>query len=179
MTVGDEARFYGGVGERVARATSGGGLLLRRWFGAWIDFIALVVLLFGPAFLVNWTETAPPPLLAILSLMGFGLVLLYFPVTEGLWGRSLGKLVSGTIVVDDKGQPPGIGKATVRTIARLVEVNPLLLGGIPAGIVSLNTRAHQRIGDMWAGTYVVPVGELRRAQSMPDADLEKTAEHFT
>jgi uncharacterized RDD family membrane protein YckC len=178
MTVRDETRAYGGVGERVARATSGGGLLFRRWFGVWVDFIALAVLLFAPAFLVNWSGTAAPPLVAILGLTGFSLLLLYFPVTEGLWGRSLGKLVSGTIVVDAEGRPPGIGKAALRTLARLVEVNPFLLGGIPAGIVSLNTKAHQRIGDLWAGTYVVPLGELRRAQTMPDADIEATAEHF-
>ena len=42
----------------------------------------------------------------------------------------------------------------------------------------MNTKAHQRIGDLWAGTYVVPLGELRRAQRQPEADIEATAEHF-
>jgi uncharacterized RDD family membrane protein YckC len=179
MTVRDQRRAYGGVGERVARATSGGGLLFRRWLGAWIDFIALAVLLFLPALLLNRSGTGSPALVAVVGLTGFSLVLLYFPVTEGLWGRSVGKLVSGTIVVDDQGQAPGMGKAAVRTMARLLEVNPFLLGGLPAGIVSMNTKAHQRIGDLWAGTYVVPISELRRAKTMPDADIEATAEHFT
>ena len=167
-----------GVGERVARGTSGGGLLFRRWLGAWIDFIAMAVLLFLPAFAVNRSGMAGPGLVALFGLTGLGLVVMYFPITEGLWGRTAGKLVSGTIVVDEKGRPPGVSKAAIRTLARLVEVNPFLLGGLPAGIVSMNTKAHQRIGDLWAGTYVVPIGELRRAQSQPNADIEATAEHF-
>ena len=179
MTVRDEGRFYGGVGERVARSTSGGALLFRRWLGAWIDFIATAVLLFLPAFLLNWSGTASPPLAVLLALTGFALALFYFPITEGLWGRSIGKLVSGTVVVDEKGRTPGIGKAALRTLTRLLEVNPFLLGGLPAGIVSMNTKGLQRIGDLWAGTYVVPIGELRRAKTMPDADIETMAEHFT
>ena len=168
-----------GIAERVARRTSSGGLLFRRWLGAWIDFIALAVLLFLPASAVNWSGTTGEGLVALLGLTGLGLALMYFPISEGLWGRSAGKLMSGTIVVDDEGRPPGVGKAAIRTLARLVEVNPFLLGGLPAGLVSMNTKAHQRIGDLWAGTYVVPLRELRQAQRQPDADLEAAAGGFT
>ncbi len=174
MTVRNEAQAYGGVGVLVARRTSSGSLLFRRWLGAWIDFIALALLLALPVLLLR--PFGPPG--AGLVLVGFVLVLLYFPIAEGLWGRSVGKLVSGTIVVDEKGRPPGIGKAAVRTLLRLVEVNPFLLGGMPAGIVSMNTKAHQRIGDLLAGAYVVPLRELRQAQTQPDPDIEAVAEHF-
>jgi uncharacterized RDD family membrane protein YckC len=178
MTVRDEARAYGGVGERVAHGTSGGGLLVRRWLGCWIDFVALVLLLFWPGLLGYLLGPPGAVAAAVMVLTAIALVLLYFPITEGIWGRSAGKFVTGTIVVDEWGRPPGIGKAAIRTLARLIEVNPFLLGGLPAGIVSMNTKAHQRIGDLWAGTYVVPFGELRRAQAQPDADIDAVAEHF-
>ena len=38
---------------------------------------------------------------------------------------------------------------------RLLEVNPLLFGGLPAGIAILTSERKQRIGDMLAGTVVV------------------------
>jgi uncharacterized RDD family membrane protein YckC len=173
MTFIERKPVYGGLGERVARRTSSGRLLFKRWLGAWIDFIVLALLLFLPAMVFK--ALAPT---AAVMVLGFALALLYFPIAEGMWGRSAGKLITGTIVVDDKGRPPGVGKAAIRTLLRLVEVNPFLLGGIPAGIVSMNTKANQRIGDLLAGTYVVPLRELREARTGGDADAEATAEHF-
>lgn len=180
MTFGSETRAYGGVGERVARKTSTGGLLFRRWLGCWIDFVAMALLLFWPGLLGYLVGAPGEGLAAAMMLTAFALVLLYFPITEGLWGRSLGKLVSGTIVVDGQGRPPGFGRATVRTLLRLVEVNPFLLGGLPAGIVSANTKAHQRIGDLLAGTYVVPLKELRAAVATEGAmDLKTLSQEFS
>lgn len=43
---------------------------------------------------------------------------------------------------------------------RLVEVNPFLLGGIPAGIAVALSTYNQRLGDMLAGTYVVVTKKL-------------------
>jgi uncharacterized RDD family membrane protein YckC len=37
----------------------------------------------------------------------------------------------------------------------LVEANPLLLGGLPAGIAILASERNQRLGDLAAGTLVV------------------------
>jgi uncharacterized RDD family membrane protein YckC len=81
-------------------------------------------------------------------------------VLEGFWGRTPGKLIAGTIVVDAAGRPPGIWKAVLRTLARLFEVNPFLARGIPAGIVMLNSVTRRRVGDMWAKTYVVRIKDL-------------------
>jgi len=180
MRFGGGKSVYGGVGERVACRTSSGRLLFKRWLGCWIDFIALALLLFLPGFMAGLAGLGSlgTGIDTALGLSGLVLMLLYFPIAEGVWGRSLGKLIAGTIVVNDGGSPPGVGKAAIRTLLRLVEVNPFLLGGLPAGIVSMNTRANQRIGDLLAGTYVVPLGELREAQRGGDLDAETTAEHF-
>src|SRR5881409_3914967 len=59
----------------------------------------------------------------------------YFPLTEGLFGRSLGKLATRTVVVNAQGENPGIGRAFVRTM--------------------------QRLGDMAANTFVLKQEHLR------------------
>lgn len=95
-----------------------------------------------------------------LLLIWVGLAALYFPLLEGTKGWTLGKLVARIRVVDASGQIPGIGKATIRTLSRLFEVNPFLLGGLPAGLVALYSKTHQRVGDMWADTYVLKVPDV-------------------
>ena len=144
----------------IARRLDIATILLRRWFGTLVDLLVLVALLFAPIPLLT------PKAYDATILIWIGLVLLYFPLTEGIWGRTLGKLVSGTIVVNKDGRPPGILKAALRTLLRLVEVNPVLLGGIPAGVVVMLTKERQRVGDILAGTYVIPYKELARTKAM-------------
>jgi len=144
------------VGRRLARKSD--GVLMRRWGGAWIDFIAVGVIAFAAM-----VALAQQP--ALISLVvALVLALAYFTVTEGVWGRSLGKLVTGTIVVDASGRPPGMPRALIRTLLRLIEVNPFLLGGVPAGICVWMTKDQQRIGDLLAGTYVVRTRALAGAR---------------
>jgi uncharacterized RDD family membrane protein YckC len=107
------------------------------------------------------------------------LVLIYFPLCETLWGRSLGKLVTGMIVVDRDGRRPRLGAVLVRTVLRFVEVNPVAAGGIPAGICVLCTKANQRIGDLLADTYVIPLKELQRQVHEGDAKVAEVAEVFS
>ena len=45
--------------------------------------------------------------------------------------------------------------AMLRTLLRVIEVNPILLGALPAGIVLLVTKRKQRLGDLLAGTVVI------------------------
>ena len=52
----------------------------------------------------------------------------------------------------------------MRTLLRLFEVNPLLLGGIPAAIAVLCSKNRQRLGDMLAGTYVIRTKDLAKAR---------------
>jgi uncharacterized RDD family membrane protein YckC len=144
--------------ESVARQLSAGEMLLRRWAGCWIDFILLAAILFLP--ILPMRENTP----SFVIYVSGALILAYFPVTEGLWGRSLGKLVTGTVVLRADGTFPGIGWASLRTLLRIVEVNPFFLGGLPAGIVLLCNAERRRIGDFAAGTYVIPVSELKSLQ---------------
>ena len=79
----------------------------------------------------------------------------YFVVLEALWSRTCGKYFQGLIVRKLDGSRCGWRASLIRNGLRLLEVNPLLLGGIPAGIAILSSERKQRIGDMLAGTVVV------------------------
>ena len=131
-------------------------ILGRRWLGCWVDYAALIAIpVTAQLILGNALYQRSIPIWG-------AAMLLYFPVLEGVWGLTLGKLVSRTRVVDARGLPPGIVKATMRTLTRLIEVNPLLAGGIPAALIAYFASANQRMGDMWANTYVLKASDLPR-----------------
>jgi uncharacterized RDD family membrane protein YckC len=80
----------------------------------------------------------------------------YFFIFEMLWSRTPGKFMQGLVVRNIDGTPAGLKGHLIRTIARVLEANPILLGGIPAGIAIISSAKKQRIGDSLAGTVVVP-----------------------
>jgi uncharacterized RDD family membrane protein YckC len=82
--------------------------------------------------------------------------LLYFFVFEAVWSRTPGKFLTGLEVRRSDGSNGSVRTAAIRTLARILEANPLLLGGLPAGIAILVTKRKQRLGDLLAGTVVVP-----------------------
>ena len=79
----------------------------------------------------------------------------YFLIFEVLWSRTPGKFMQGLVVRNIDGTRTGLKSHLIRTIARLLEANPILLGGIPAGIAIISSARKQRIGDSLAGTVVV------------------------
>lgn len=131
-------------------------IVVRRWLGAWIDFTVLLSFLLIPDYLLG--NAIYRSTLAI----WIGLLVAYFPVTEMLFGRTIGKVMTRTRVVDEAGRRPSFLQAMVRTLFRLIEVNPVLAGGIPAGIAVVASRGKQRLGDMAAGTYVLLERDARR-----------------
>jgi uncharacterized RDD family membrane protein YckC len=124
-------------------------IIVNRWLGAWIDFMVLISFLLVPDYLLG-NEIYQKTLFIWL-----GLIAAYFPVMESLFGKTAGKFVTFTRVVNSKGEKPSWGQSIVRTLFRLLEVNPLLMGGIPAGIAVLASSNRQRLGDMVANTYVL------------------------
>ena len=89
------------------------------------------------------------------ELFFFLVYLAYFIVLEALWSRTLGKFVQGLVVRKLDGSRCDWTGALIRGVLRIIEVNPLLLGGLPAGIAIITTERKQRIGDLLAGTVVV------------------------
>ena len=82
----------------------------------------------------------------------------YYAVLEGFFGATLGKRLAGLRVTDLEGRRITWQAAIVRNVARLLDVLPFtyLLGGI----LTLATKRHQRLGDLLAGTIVVPLATV-------------------
>src|SRR3954469_7808374 len=111
-------------------------------------FIAAALMLFVVALV--------PERLPIIKAPFFFLIYLaYFVVLEALWSRTLGKYFQGLIVRKLDGGKCDWRAALIRGGLRVVEVNPLLLGGLPAGLFVISTDRKQRLGDILARTVVV------------------------
>jgi uncharacterized RDD family membrane protein YckC len=92
--------------------------------------------------------------LAIGLVLGFGLVITYFPGFELLWsGQTPGKRALGIRVTGLRGESPDRTQLLVRNLLRLVDFLPGYYGiGLVAMFV---TRQSRRLGDLAAGTLVV------------------------
>lgn len=64
-------------------------------------------------------------------LVGLPIVISYYFTCEATTGRTLGKLISGTKVVDEDGNPPGIGQIFGRTLGRLIPFEAFSCLGTP------------------------------------------------
>ena len=120
-----------------------------RLIAAFFDhLLALVLMMLVEAFI--------PDSLQVLKIILFFLVYLaYFVVLEALWSRTVGKFFQGLVVRKLDGSPCDWKAAAIRTALRFLEVNPVLLGGIPAGVAIFSSARKQRVGDIFAGTLVV------------------------
>ena len=110
--------------------------------------IAFAVMMLAVAFV-------PESLPQIKALLFFVIYLAYFVVLEALWSRTVGKFVQGLVVRKLDGNRCDWTAALIRGFLRIFEVNPLLLGGLPAALAIITSKRRQRIGDMLAGTVVV------------------------
>jgi uncharacterized RDD family membrane protein YckC len=80
-------------------------------------------------------------------------------------GRSPGKMALGLRVVSDDGGPERFRQALVRALAALVEI--WMFTGAPALICSLLSARGKRLGDLFAGTFVIQERLPRRAGLPP------------
>lgn len=108
--------------------------------------IALLSILYG-----SESTAESVPLMVGLHLVVF---FVYFVVTEGRSGQSLGKRLLSTMVVGQDGQRPSLGAIVVRNLLRPW---PFLMPAayLAGSIFLLLTRRSQRLGDLLARTVVV------------------------
>jgi uncharacterized RDD family membrane protein YckC len=91
----------------------------------------------------------------------------YYAVLEGLFGASVGKALAGLRVTDLQSRRIGWQAVIVRNLARLIDVLPFTY--VLGGVLTLATRRHQRLGDLLAGTVVVPVAAVTGPALPPGA----------
>ena len=70
-------------------------------------------------------------------------------------GRSPGKFALGLRVVSDDGGPERFRQALVRGLATIVDFWLVPFIGVPALICSLLSAKGKRLGDIFAGTFVI------------------------
>jgi uncharacterized RDD family membrane protein YckC len=126
-----------------------GCMNLERFFASMIDnVIALVFVLFA-AFRLGYL--GPVISWSAVGLAYFG----YYLLSEVLFGNTFGKWSMGLCIRTLDGKKCSRGQALTRSLLRLVEVNPIFLGGLPAGLAIYFSKRRQRIGDRLAGTVVI------------------------
>lgn len=128
--------------------------LLMRRIGAYVVDIATIVialhglnaadLYFGPFFQTT-------------------LYVFYFTILEWCWGgKTLGKYVFRIAVINGVGNSPTFAQALVRGLTRHIEA---VLGFITIFVVIRSDQC-QRVGDMLAKTYVIPIKDLARMRNV-------------
>jgi uncharacterized RDD family membrane protein YckC len=95
-----------------------------RRFGTWlVDYVCvvLVMALFGALVGFLFGEAGVAALRKVPNfVLGLTLMLAYYCFFEGIWARTPGKLVLGTVVVGQQGDKPGFGQVVGRTLCRFI-----------------------------------------------------------
>jgi uncharacterized RDD family membrane protein YckC len=154
------------AGTAVAEVVTGEAVVLEvpcarfpsRLLALGIDLAIQVILLFALFLIVGLAISGNPAngaTAGAVTLVVSVLIIVGYPV---LWealtrGASPGKFALGLRVVSDDGGPERFRQALVRGLAAVVEI--WLLLGCPALISSLLSDQGKRLGDLFAGTFVV------------------------
>jgi uncharacterized RDD family membrane protein YckC len=149
-----------------------GKIVVRRMKATGTDFIVLFVAIGIVGAVLKPKDT--PAMLAVCALVS----LAYYFVMEAVFARTVGKFLHGLVVVSDEGGKPSLAAVFLRTITRLVEVNPILFGALPAGLIANVSKSHQRLGDLLAGTFVILPADVPRITHSPSLG-EVKPEHLS
>ncbi len=124
----------------------------QRLLTLFVDYLAVVALAtIALTFRVRQPGEAQDNANDYAELLGVVFLFGYYLLCEATTGRTLGKLVSGTKVVSERGGVPTFGQIAARTAARLVPFEPL-------SFIFSNSGWHDR----WSATRVVRVRDGKR-----------------
>jgi len=133
------------------------GLMVRRCFAAVLDFV--IVFLLAAAAAPLYEERPAWAIVLAVAVIWVG----YHALLEACTGVTIGKWLAGIRVTTKDGNLPGFRRAALRSLLRVVEVNPILLAGLPAGLLADRSQYRQRLGDRLAGTFVVKYRDLSKS----------------
>jgi uncharacterized RDD family membrane protein YckC len=142
-----------------------------RFFNCIIDFVFILVTMFVVTFIIiiignilqwdiyrMWEET-----LIRLGFIGsyLSFAMIYYSIFEGLFGRTLGKIITGSVVINEYGLKPSFRTILKRTLCRLIPFDALSFLGVS--------------GRMWhdslSDTYVVEKNILEDQMKLQEVNL--------
>jgi uncharacterized RDD family membrane protein YckC len=103
----------------------------KRFFNYLIDLIIIYIFVFGSAFLLAITN--PKVASENAALLGYTLafigILGYYSLFEGLTSQTIGKMITGTIVITEDGNKISFKNALIRSLCRLIPFEGLSFFG--------------------------------------------------
>ncbi len=142
----------------------------RRFFNWLIDrlaiyglvFVAIVAaVVFGGEAVTAWAENIDTPTDFAIT---YSATFFYYTLLEGLFGFSIGKLITNTRVVDERGNGLSFGRAALRSLCRLIPFNALSL-------LMSDDDVRRGWHDTLSKTYVVVRGSRGQPAAKPRASL--------
>lgn len=113
-------------------------------------------LILGAA-LVSFIVMAGVPILGVIMLLSLLLLApVYYVLTEHYFQQTLGKMITGSVVINEFAERPAIGSCIVRTIVRVVPFEPW-------SFLGTNNRGWH---DEWSNTWVVSKQEAERLKML-------------
>ena len=138
----DDAGVVPAAGPRALNLASAGTRFLNLVIDSVVRFLIAAAVQIGLA-------TAGVGMTSLVERFGFGLLTfsVYYVAFEAAFGFTVGKLITGTRVVDEEGGRPGFGQIFGRTFVRMVPFELFSFFGTPS------------VGwhDEWSGTRVVKI----------------------
>jgi uncharacterized RDD family membrane protein YckC len=133
--------------------------LFRRFLAKFLDLLIILIPTSIPLYFAFRDDLffENPFKLIELSLYSFGIMLLggffYHSLMEGIWGKTVGKMICGIVVINEDFTKCTIGKGFLRNLLRIVD--NFFYYYIVGLIAITGTLKWQRLGDLVAGTIVV------------------------
>lgn len=141
-----------GLGDRLLAQLLDGVLVMVLFF-----VIGMAIAVQSGALTADGFSLSGKPALLAMGLLVI-MTFLYFMLSEGLTGRTIGKALVGIEVRRTDGSHNALKASVIRNILRLVDIIALYLVGF---LVAVLSKYRQRLGDHAAGTIVVD-NRLRR-----------------
>ena len=91
--------------------------------------------------------------LGYVPIIMIGIFFAYFTLMEGFFGATAGKMIFKVKVLQEDGNPCGVGRAAVRNLLRFIDALPFLY--LVGFILITRSEKKQRLGDRVAKTVVV------------------------
>ncbi|UII19867.1 RDD family protein [Fulvivirga ligni] len=115
-----------------------------------IDYIIFLVIFFALVSFFGSSRGLSFSLEGYPALLLFAITIFLWPISEALWGQTVGKRAMRIKVLKANYEPIGFGQAIIRFI--LAPLDCFFLVGL---IVASSSKNNQRIGDAAANTIVV------------------------